>query len=170
MTEIALEEYDPNERLYDAMNEFVGCISGALKDICTVGWTIGEAYVPFDPDEDDDCDVDEAMCSQVWVRVTTLSPSAGSVESFEGDTCALSLNMGLEVGIIRCVDIPEDGDAPTATDVLAAAMQSMADMRAILCAALGCEVWDAIGVGTWSPTGPLGGEYGGIWTFDVELN
>lgn len=51
---------------------------------------------------------------------------------------------------------------------MVAAMQSMDDMNRILCAALGCEVWEHIDVGTWVPWGPLGFQYGGMWTFTVE--
>jgi hypothetical protein len=96
-----------------------------------------------------------------------VTPTA-VIDSFGGD-CGGTLRIGLEVGVLRCLEIPEDGEAPTASDVLVAATQAMADMQAIMCAALGCEVWDAIEVGEWSPSGPLGGQYGGIWTFTVEL-
>jgi hypothetical protein len=108
------EEQEPSDALQMALIGFTGCVGEAVSDICSYGLTIGETYVPFDPD-------------------------------------------------------PEDGEAPTASDVLVAATQAMADMQAIMCAALGCEVWDAIEVGEWSPSGPLGGQYGGIWTFTVEL-
>lgn len=160
--------FTPDERLIDALLAFTGCVGGALKGICSYGLTIGEAYVPFDPDPEDSCEEDEVACSQAWVRVTDVQPAPGSPEGWSGD-CALALRMGLEVGVLRCLDVPEDGEAPTASDVLVAAMQSMEDMNALLCAAMGCEVWDAIRVGTWSPSGPLGGQYGGIWTFSVDI-
>jgi hypothetical protein len=79
------------------------------------------------------------------------------------------MRLTLEVGVLRCLDIPEEGAAPTAQDVLVAALQAMSDMRAIYCAAMACEVWDSIDSGTWTPSGPLGPEYGGVWTFDVEV-
>jgi hypothetical protein len=96
-----------------------------------------------------------------------VSP-APSPEGWDGD-CALTLRLDLEVGVLRCIEIEEDGEAPTASDVLAAAVQAMTDMNAILCAAMACEVWDAINVGQWTPSGPLGGQYGGTWTFTVEI-
>lgn len=161
------DENPLDEALIDAIVQFTGCIGNALDNLCSYGWTIGETYVPFNPDEEDDCDAEEAMCSQAWVRVMGVQPMAVP-DSFEGNTCALTLRFDLEVGIIRCTEIVEEGEAPTATDVLVAAAQAMADMRAILCAALGCEVWDALDVGAWTPIGPLGGQYGGIWQFTAE--
>ncbi len=160
------EETTGADRLNDAMVAFTGCIGNALPDICSYGWTIGETYVPFDPDPEDDCDEDEAACSQLWVRVEAIQPTGQ--QSWNGD-CASVLVVTLEVGVLRCIPIPEDGEAPTASDVLISAVQSMDDMNAIYCAAMGCEVWASITAGTWQPSGPLGGQYGGIWTFTVEL-
>jgi hypothetical protein len=160
------EELD--EKLFDAIVAFTACVGNAVEDICSYGYTIGESYVPFDPDPEDDCEEDEVQCSQLWVRTTNITPSIAN-ESFDGGDCAVVLSMGLEVGIYRCIEIPDGGEAPVAADVLMAGLQALADMRAIHCAAMGCEVWDSISTGTWSPTGPLGGQYGGIWTFTVEI-
>lgn len=162
---------DPDlaEKLNDALIEFTACVGNSVEDMCSYGLTIGESYVPFDPDPDDDCDDDdEVQCSQLWVRVTGSKPTgSNTAESFAGQDCALVMEIDLEVGIYRCVEIPEDGEAPKASDVLVAAAQANEDMKRILCAALSCEVWDSIGIGTWQPTGPFGGQYGGIWTFTV---
>lgn len=156
-----------NERLHDALLSFTGCVGEAVADICSYGLTIGETYVPFRPDPEDDCEEDEEFCSQVWVRVTDISVSGGT-EGWAG-TCSASLTVGLEVGVVRCISIPEGGEAPEASDVMVAALQAMTDMNAIYCAAMSCEVWDSINVGVWMPSGPQGGQVGGTWTFDVEL-
>jgi hypothetical protein len=100
--------------------------------------------------------------------VTGVSPTY-KTDGFGGDDCSAVLRIGLEVGVLRCIDVPEGGEAPTASDVLVASLQAMTDMRALYCAAMDCEVWDSIDSGTWAPSGPLGGQYGGVWTFDVEL-
>lgn len=158
------------QRLQDAIVEFTGCIDDALPDICSVGFTLGEAYVPFDPDPEDNCKAHDVQCSQAWIRVTDVQPSPGGIEGFGGDDCSLALRAGLEVGVLRCMEVPKRGKAPEAMDVLVYGMQALTDMNAILCAALGCEVWDSINVGQWQPQGPLGGQYGGLWTFTVELS
>lgn len=163
-----VQVHQPDEALQEALIAFTGCVGEAVPDICSYGLTIGESYVPFDPDPEDDCDDDEVLCSQVWVRVTDVDLAHAS-DSFGGD-CGGIFQLGLEVGVLRCIGIPEGGEAPTATDALLAATQAMSDMQAILCAAMSCEVWGAITVGTWTPSGPLGGQYGGMWTFTVETN
>jgi hypothetical protein len=154
--------------LHEALIAFTGCVGESLVDICSYGLTIGETYVPFDPDPEDDCPDDVAACSQAWVRVMGVQPTHKG-ESFDDGDCSAVLRVELEVGVLRCVDVPEDGEAPTASDVLVGSLQAMTDMKAIYCAAMDCEVWDSIDSGTWSPSGPIGGQYGGIWTFSVEI-
>lgn len=152
--------------LHEALISFTGCIGNALEDICSYGLTIGEEYVPFDPDPEDDCEDEDVFCSQAWVRVANIV--AVSNDSWEG-TCSSVLRLTLEVGVLRCAPVEEGGEAPRAADVMVAALQAMTDMQAIQCAALGCEVWNSIDVGDWVPVGPLGGQVGGIWTFTVEI-
>lgn len=156
------------ERLHDALIQFTGCIGNALEDICSYGLTIGEEYVPFDPDPEDECDDEEVQCSQAWVRVVSVVATKLS-ESFDGSDCASTLALELEVGVIRCVPIEEDGEAPKASDVLIAALQAMTDMNTIHCAAFGCEVWESLSAGQWVPFGPLGGQHGGTWSFTAEI-
>lgn len=171
MSEMALGSDEtpatPADRLNEALLGFTGCVGEAFDDICSYGLTIGESYVPFDPDPEDDCEDGEAACSQLWVRVMGVTPT-GEV-GFDNSDCATTLQIELEVGILRCLEIPEDGEAPTASDMMVAAMQAMQDMNTIFCAAMGCEVWESIQSGAWTPDGPLGGQYGGVWTFTVEM-
>ena len=159
------------DRLNDALIRFTGCIGSAFDDICTYGLTVGDTYVPFDPDEDEaeNEDCDEYGCSQVWVRVENIN--AITPDSWDNG-CAVRFRIELEVGVIRCFDIPEEGEAPTATQVLVSATQAMKDMNTIFCAAMGCDTvddeFDSIVAGTWLPLGPIGGQYGGTWSFTVE--
>lgn len=156
----------PATRLNDALIEFTGCIGEGLDDLCSYGLTIGETYVPFDPDPEDGCEDDEVACSQAWVRVTSVSSVSDG--SWGGD-CATVMRIGLEVGVLRCIPVPDNGEAPQASDVLVGATQAMDDMNTIHCAAMGCEVWQSITTGQWSPLGPRGGQVGGSWTFEVEV-
>lgn len=160
-------EPDPAEATNNALLAFTGCVGNAVEDICSYGLTIGETYVPFNPDPEDSCEDGESMCSQVWVRVMDASV-VDLIEGFEGD-CAGTMQLSLEVGIIRCIETPEEGEAPTASDMLVAATQAMTDMQTIYCAAMSCEVWGSITVGQWTPMGPLGGQYGGTWHFIVTV-
>lgn len=167
MSETPVEATTGADRLNDALVRFTGAVGSAVEGICSYGLTIGDSYVPFNPDEDDeDCTEDDVACSQVWVRVMGINPV--SSDSWDND-CATVFRIDLEVGVLRCFDIPARGEAPTASEVLVAATQSMDDMNAIYCAAMGEEVWNAIDAGDWAPLGPMGGQYGGSWVFTVEL-
>lgn len=157
--------------LQNAIITFTGCISDALPDICSVGFTLGEGYVPFDPDPDEDCKGTDVECSQAWVRAMNIQPKGGGAVGFGGADCSMTLTLELEVGVLRCLKIPPRAKAPTATDVLVAGMQALTDAQAILCAALACDAWDdTVQVGAWNPSGPLGGQHGGTWTFLVEIS
>lgn len=167
MSEMPLgSDESPADALNEALLQFTACVGESLTDVCSYGITIGDSYVPFDPDPEDDCEEGEAACSQAWVRVMGITPTATT--GFDGGDCSATLSLDLEVGVLRCIETPEDGEAPAASDVLIASMQAMEDMKAIYCAAMSCEVWDSITAGEWSPTGPLGGQYGGIWVFTVQ--
>lgn len=158
----------PADALNEALLQFAACVGTSIPDICSYSLTIGETYVPFEPDPEDECPENASLCSQIWVRVMNVGVLNTGAEGWGGNSCAVALSMQLEVGVIRCIEIPGEGEAPSATDVMIAATQSMDDMNRLLCAAMSCEVWEAIDIGTWTPMGPLGGQYGGIWTFTVE--
>lgn len=172
-TEAAHAARNEDERLHNALVAFTQAIGEALA-VCSYGLTIGQDYVPFEPDDEDECDEDEedaASCTQAWVRVVSVVPTGG-VSLIDGSDCASVLRIDLEAGVYRCIVVEEGGEAPKAADVLGAAIQSMSDMTAIYRAAMGeeaPEVWDTITAGSWTPSGPSGGQYGGIWTFSVEL-
>lgn len=161
-------DVSPADALNEALLQFAACVGTSVPDICTYSLTIGDTYTPFEADDEDECDEGAAMCSQIWVRVSNIGVVDPGQGGWGGNSCAVMLSLTLEVGVLRCIEVPEEGDPPTATDVMLAATQSMDDMNRILCAAMSCEVWDSIDVGTWTPAGPLGGQYGGIWTFTVE--
>lgn len=160
-----------DEILNDSLMAFTNAVGLALDGVCSYGLTIGESYVPFDPDPEDNCpaedDKESSVCTQAWVRVMGVSVVDATDHMDGSEGFSTSLSVDLEVGVIRCLDIPEGGEAPTASDMLVAAAQSMADMHAIYCAAMSEEVWDMITAGQWSPMGPLGGQYGGMWNFTV---
>lgn len=168
--------------LLNSLTQFTGCIGNALDGVCSFGLIMGDNYVPFDPDEDEDCDSDEGEgpdCTQAWVRVMDIGVKSFAPGSgFDGNpdrVFGTTKTISLEVGVLRCISLPEEGKAFSTTDMLEGAVQSIEDMDAILCAAMNCrdedgeDLWTEITVGRWAPMGPLGGQYGGTWTFTVEL-
>lgn len=158
------------DRLTDALLRFLTCMGAAVPDVCSYGLTIGEQYVPFDPDPEDDCELieDEMPCEQLWVRVTGVAPEIK--ESFGGGACTATLNIGIEVGILRCFAARDNGEAPTATETMLAALKAMDDMQALYCGIMNCAVWDSVTVGEWHPEGPLGMQHGGTWSLTATLD
>lgn len=171
MTLSSGETPDPDQLLHAALVEFTYCIGSALEGICSWGLTIGDSYVPFNPDdgECEDPNDEDVSCSQAWVRVMGVTPVPTGDTGMSGDMCDIMLQADIEVGVLRCLDVAEGGEAPTAMEMLAASLQAMTDMTAVHRAAMACEVWGSIITNQWAPVGPLGAQYGGIWVFTVEL-
>ena len=169
MTESDVEPEEGQNPLLTALIEFTGCIGGAFDDVCSYALIPGDSYIPFAPDEEDEDACEDEDCSQVWVRVTSAGPTPVAVEGWDGQSCGLTTDVQLEVGIMRCMEVVKKGEAPSATAMLAYAMQAMEDMKTIMCAALGCDVWIRLDIGQWTPLGPMGGEYGGSWTMTAQV-
>lgn len=168
MSETTPEPLMPVDSLMDALLVFARDIFDEVNDLCSYGIIIGETYVPFNPDPEDDCEDDEGpQCTQGWVRVANIA-QFGATDGFGGDQGGVP-RYTLEIGILRCFPIADDGEAPTATEHLVAATQAMADSNAIYCAALASDAWDYITMAQWTPMGPQGGQYGGTWLLSVEM-
>lgn len=165
MSESDVEPGEDNP-LLKALIEFTGCIGGAFDDVCSYALIPGDGYIPFTPDEEDEENCEDEDCSQVWVRVTSINAIG---ENGWDTSCAMTLSVGLEVGIIRCMEVVANGEAPSATALLGYSMQAMDDMRAIMCAAINCEIAGNLDLGVWTPLGPMGGEFGGQWTMTAEF-
>lgn len=159
-------------KIMSALTDMAECVGKGLDYVCSWSVMFTEMYVPFEPslgeDGADPCDDEEAPCSQAWVRVSAVTPLAE--ESWAGPGgCAMALRLNIEVGVSRCLDIPEGAEAYPEEEIFLSAFQSARDMNAILCAAMGCEVWDRLEAGAWTPVGPMGGFYGGEWTFTADI-
>lgn len=169
LAECASKALVKDSRLHEGLIEFMASVGSAL-DICSYGLIIGDSYVPFDPDEDECMDeADDPTCDQAWVRVAQVTPIGGT-DTF-GGMCGQEMQLALEVGVLRCFETREKGAAPTATAMLTATLQSMDDMNAMYRGAMGVDddLFDSIEAGDWAPVGPLGGQYGGVWSFTVTL-
>ena len=140
-----------------------GCLCAQIEadgspQPCFCGVVPGEAAVA---QYAGDCDTRDGMA---WVRLTTGYPSVsvGQIDQRVGN-CKSGTGFDVEVGILRAFPVEEE--APTDAELLAAFDQQMKDMltmrRAIECC-------DAISskdfiLGSYRPSGPLGGLVGGIW-------
>lgn len=160
-------------RLTDVMTQLAACLCAQIREDgspepCFCGIVAGDTAIG---DYAGECE-EEGTCGMAWVRLTTAYPATGvGVVSEEVGNCSSTLGYELEVGILRCFPVNDDGNPPTAAEMLAAAEQQHADLltmhRAIFCCSA-VSSKDSI-VSTYTPSGPLGGLYGGTMTVMLAL-
>lgn len=117
---------------------------------------------------------DDCCDGQVWARLVTFQPlpSAGAARKPGTDPCAVPHFVAtVELGVTRCAATQDkNGNAPAAERVAADGLQGIADMAALLgvlrCPPPGVEIRD---LGSWTPQGPNGGCFGGVWTFTLRV-
>lgn len=160
--------------LADLINEglaaLAGCVCSTIDPVCACGVIIGETFVDIAPDADDeDSEECDEGCSKVWVRVMDVYPASGLGQPTEeaNAACDSMLGVQIEIGVTRCFEIPKDGEAPLVSEMLASSQQNIRDMVAIRQAILCCDHFEDVVLGDWTPSGPEGSEYGGIWTLAV---
>ena len=116
------------------------------------------------------CD-DEGNCGMAWVRLIAAYPSSviGQPSEQPGN-CSSLIGMDVEIGILRCVSMPEDdGTPPPAVDLQADAALQIADAMALRKAATCCAPEKDFVLGAYVPIGPAGGLAGGMWTMSLQV-
>lgn len=109
-----------------------------------------------------DCDGDG--CGMAWVRLVTSYPSAtvGQAVTTQGN-CGANIGADVEIGIMRCISAEE---VPNEAELLESFDQQMKDMETMRRALLCCSTLNSKDfiLGSYRPTGPIGGLVGGTWT------
>lgn len=113
------------------------------------------------------------VCGMAWVRLMGLFASTGVTEinALPGN-CSGELSAVVEIGILRCIDNGDDqGNPPPPEELLAATDLQVRDALAMQRALVCCSDIDPKSwvLGSYSPTGPLGGIYGGTWQATVVV-
>lgn len=152
------------DRINADLAALAGCVCAGLDPVCACAIMVGSELYDFQPDED--C---EEECSRAWVRVAEAYPATGIgiQEEATNANCEGMINLQIEIGVVRCIEVPSDGEAPTVSALLAASVQQIRDMVAIRKAILCCEHFEDYMLGTYTPIGPEGPQIGGIWTMAV---
>jgi hypothetical protein len=117
------------------------------------------------------CEAD-GKCGAAWVRMITAYPAVGvGVPADKRPGCGFLLGVDVEIGVIRCLEAGENGNAPEAEVMNAAAMQEIDDMIAIRRAIMCCDALEDIDIslGNYQPTGPAGMVFGGTWALSLAL-
>jgi hypothetical protein len=148
--------------------ELAGCLCNEIDKtpdpVCFCGVVPGSIAAW---DYVDSCD---EACGMAWVRLVDVVPANGlGVPNTNAGNCGSALGIDVEVGLVRCFEIPADGQAPTVEQMLSAAVQQSADMltmrRAISC----CSSSKEFVVDGYVPVGPQGAVVGGIWNLSMMV-
>lgn len=111
-----------------------------------------------------DCD---DVCGMAWVRLVSAYPATGvGVPNDTVGNCSASLGMDIELGIMRCHPVHEDGSGMTDGELAEVTRLQTSDMmtmwRAVVCCdALNTKDYILSG---YTPMGPMGGLVGGAFT------
>src|SRR5215207_570693 len=86
------------------------CLCAELGEpgFCFCGVIIGEDT--YDLSGIGDCEND--ACGQAWIRVTQayMASDLGEQDT-DGGNCSLELNVDLDIGVLRCIETPDKGEA-----------------------------------------------------------
>lgn len=133
-----------------------------LPEPCFCGVLPGEAASPLYAG---DCDGDN--CGMAWVRMGTAYPSDGfgDEQNQQPGNCVSGLGMDVEMGIVRCFPIPEDGAVPSESELSVAFAQQIDEMMTMWRAVSCCPDLPnkEVMLTGYTPIGPGGGMIGGTW-------
>lgn len=117
-----------------------------------------------------DCECEDGQ-GDAWVRLVRLEPEE-SLEIVGPSVCPTGWQAVIELGVYRCVPLPEEDEVLEEQVVSDTALAALADMNALI-RVLGCctALRDAFtGVEFWQPVGPSGGCAGGTLQIRVAIS
>ncbi|MGW0681817.1 hypothetical protein ACWD2L_00445 [Streptomyces sp. NPDC002754] len=119
-----------------------------------------------------DCDDDDEAAGRVTGRVVTIGPASSSLDT-TGNCQTAMVQVTLQVGVFRCIEIPDATDEPDCDVATAEALGFLLDEQAMRAAVSCCPdlkripgKWQ-LTPGQWEPHGPSGGCAGGVITVDA---
>lgn len=150
--------------IQDTLEQLAACLCAQIitdgsPGVCFCGVVPGESVAL---DYQGDCD---DVCGMAWVRLTSVYPATVmGTPSVEPNNCAMGLGFDLELGVVRCSSLPDDqGNPPSAADLLGDTTLQVADMFSMRAAILCCGQASDWLLGLYTPIGPEGGVVGGTW-------
>jgi len=104
----------------------------------------------------------ENPCGMGWVRAAGVFPYDTFPISTLDANCAKPLAWQIEVGAVRCMPIPADGEILKPEQMIEVALNQAADTEAMYRALMCCDA-PQMTVERYQPIGPEGGCVGGFW-------
>lgn len=133
-----------------------------LPDVCTCSVMPGnEVALDYAGNCDD-------ACGMAWVRLIESFPSVTiGIPSLTPGNCSVGIGISVELGIIRCFDLGENGEPPDSATMTETARLQIADMMAMYRAVACCRQSNDFVIGQYVPYGPEGGMVGGILPISI---
>lgn len=155
-------------RIFTLLAEIATCLCAQIEEnelpgLCFCGILPGDQ--PYDVSG-----IGDECGGQAWVRLVNAYPSTQvGVADITVGNCTKGLGFDLEVGIIRSIVIPEDGEAMEPEELLSGSQLQIADMLTMQQALQCCEALanEDFVLGTYLPSGPDGALLGGVWPASV---
>jgi hypothetical protein len=107
-------------------------------------------------------------CGMGYVRMGGVFPYATFPLPVIDDRCVKPLAWAVEVGALRCLTIPADGEIASPMEMAEATINQMLDATALYKAIKCCGL--ELAVEAYRPLGPEGGCVGGAWIGYVAVN
>lgn len=149
--------------LFQNLSGLAACVCDSIDPVCRCDVVVGDQHYTLTGPESD-CD----DCGEAWVRVTSIAPLINQQPSFGGETCFQSLALVLDVGVLRCMPVPEHGEAPDGPEMAAVALQQSQDIVGAQGGILCCDHFDDMRLLNYQPT-TEGNLMGGIWQVQVAF-
>lgn len=108
-------------------------------------------------------------CGMGYVRPAGIFPYTTFPFPETDVHCASPLAWTIEVGALRCVPQPADGEVLSPADMLDVTITTMLDARAIYKAIKCCDAIPGAAIQFYTPVGPEGGCVGGFWTAFLDV-
>lgn len=168
MTEAAVER--PN-LILPTLEALATCLCAQIEEdgsppTCFCGVIPGDAAVG---DYAGDC---ASACGMAWVRLMSMYPAVNTgIVSEQPGNCSATIGLEIEIGMLRCMSIPEDGEPLPPGELLEVTdlqtRDAMSMWRAVVC----CSSIDPKGsiLSAYQPMGPMGGLVGGSYTVRTML-
>lgn len=119
-----------------------------------------------------DCECPEGQ-GDAWVRLVRLEPDVSNDTGggLQPSSCAPSWLAYVEIGVYRCVPLPEEGEALPEQTEHVISLDALSDMNALLRVLTCCPTLrdTFTAVDFWQPLGPSGGCAGGALQFRVAI-
>jgi hypothetical protein len=157
------------------LSTVASCVCAKLRDagrpVCTCCLTHGGDVLPM---FGCDCDCDEEDATgRMTARVLRIAPAPSNTLDATSSCLAALVQVTLQIGVFRCIDIPEADEEPSCDSLTAEALGFLADEQ-IMRAAVACcpdvknipGKWQ-LSPGEWEPHGPSGGCAGGVLSLNA---